>query len=278
MRVIRNINNNVALCLDGNGNEVVAFGKGIGFKKPPYDIELNQIQRTYWGIDKINLSMINSISPELLEISDEIVNFARMKLENPVSSNIVFTLADHIGFAIERQRKNMVVRLPIVQDIKCLFGTEMEIGRYALKLLKIKLKIFFDDDEAAYIALHIINAEAMGQDKRKETKQDEVIIQEIVEQIEHDFQIEVNKEGFSYSRFVSHMYYLLRRGKKNQFLQSEDSQLYRTTIDSYPDTYSCVLKIKEYLKQTMQWDMTEEESFYLMLHINRLCDREDCYQ
>ena len=52
MRVIRNINNNVALCLDGNGNEVVAFGKGIGFKKPPYDIELNQIQRTYWELIK----------------------------------------------------------------------------------------------------------------------------------------------------------------------------------------------------------------------------------
>ena len=33
MRVLRTINNNVVICLDNNENEVVAFGKGIGFKK-----------------------------------------------------------------------------------------------------------------------------------------------------------------------------------------------------------------------------------------------------
>ena len=47
MRVIRNINNNVALCLDGNGNEVVAFGKGIGFKKPPYDRALSKTLKSW---------------------------------------------------------------------------------------------------------------------------------------------------------------------------------------------------------------------------------------
>ena len=33
MRVLRTINNNVVICLDNNENEVVVFGKGIGFKK-----------------------------------------------------------------------------------------------------------------------------------------------------------------------------------------------------------------------------------------------------
>ena len=33
MKVVRKINNNAVICIDGNGNEVVAFGKGIGFHK-----------------------------------------------------------------------------------------------------------------------------------------------------------------------------------------------------------------------------------------------------
>ena len=33
MKVIKNINNNVAICVDDNGHEVVAMGKGIGFSK-----------------------------------------------------------------------------------------------------------------------------------------------------------------------------------------------------------------------------------------------------
>lgn len=46
MKVIKNINNNVSICVDDNNREVIAFGKGIGFKKPPYELELSQIDRT----------------------------------------------------------------------------------------------------------------------------------------------------------------------------------------------------------------------------------------
>lgn len=38
MKVVKCINNNVAICLDDDNNELVAFGKGIGFKKPPHII------------------------------------------------------------------------------------------------------------------------------------------------------------------------------------------------------------------------------------------------
>lgn len=104
MKVIKNINNNVSLCLDSNNNEVVAFGKGIGFTKPPYEVDLDKIQRTYYGIDPTYINMINDIPEDILDISDKIINYARMKLENPVNSNIVITLADHINFAIQRYK------------------------------------------------------------------------------------------------------------------------------------------------------------------------------
>lgn len=45
MKVIKNINNNVSLCLDSKNNEVIAFGKGIGFTKPPYEIPLSEMIR-----------------------------------------------------------------------------------------------------------------------------------------------------------------------------------------------------------------------------------------
>lgn len=50
MKVIKKINNNVALCLDGNQRELIAFGKGIGFKPIPYELtDLSVIERTYYG-------------------------------------------------------------------------------------------------------------------------------------------------------------------------------------------------------------------------------------
>ena len=45
MRVLRTINNNVVICLDNNENEVVAFGKGIGFKKKNNDKNYTKARR-----------------------------------------------------------------------------------------------------------------------------------------------------------------------------------------------------------------------------------------
>lgn len=277
MKVIKNINNNVSLCLDSNNIEVVAFGKGIGFTKPPYEVDLNQVQRTYYDIDPMYINMISNIPEEILDISDNIINYARIKLDTPVSSNIVITLADHINFAIQRYKENMNIKLPIVHDIQYLFETEMEIGEYALNLIKKKLKVFLPKEEAAYIALHIINAESMNKNKKQE-KHDEEVIDDICDIIEKDFQIKVDKIGFNYSRFVSHMHYLLKRGKKNEMVKSENQKLYESLINTYPKTYECIQHVRKYLKDQVNWDLSDEECIYLMLHINRLCAREDCYQ
>ena len=51
MQVIRRFNNNVVLCIDSNGREVVAFGKALGFHEIPYELkDLNKIERSYYGI------------------------------------------------------------------------------------------------------------------------------------------------------------------------------------------------------------------------------------
>ena len=276
MKVIKCINNNVAICLDSSGNEVVVFGKGVGFKKPPYDLELRQIDRTYYDIDDIYISMINDINPEVIDIADAVVNYARLLIDNPISSNILFTLADHIDFSIKRYEQNMGIKLPIDEDIKYLFEVEMDIGRYAVNLIRKKLKVYIPDEEATYIALHIISSQSKADHKRE--KLDEKIIEDSIKIIEKHFNISVKMFGFNYSRFVSHMHYLLKRGKKNEMIQSENNLLYESLKKSFPKTYICSQEIREYLNVSMKWELTDEESIYLMLHINRLCAAEDCNQ
>ena len=76
MKVVKCINNNVAICLDDDNNELVAFGKGIGFKKPPFEIDVTVIQKTYYGIDENYVHMINEIPEEILLLSEEIIKYA----------------------------------------------------------------------------------------------------------------------------------------------------------------------------------------------------------
>lgn len=275
MKVIKKINNNVALCVDDNNNELIAFGKGIGFRAPPYEVELGQISRTYYGINKPYIDMINDIPEKILELSIKVVEYARTKLDNLNNSNIVITLADHINFAIERYEKKINVRLPIIYDIQYLFEVEMDIGEKALSLIKRDIGVSLPKDEAAYIALHIINAETMNK-KVKKTKPDEKIIDDITELVENYFDIKIDKNNFNYSRFVTHMYYFLKRGKKNEFLHDDNNSMYNSIVSELPETYECYKIIRAYLEKSLQWNLTNEESMYLILHINRLCFREDC--
>lgn len=39
MKILKKINNNVVWAVDGNGENLVVFGRGLGFKKTPYELE-----------------------------------------------------------------------------------------------------------------------------------------------------------------------------------------------------------------------------------------------
>ena len=96
--------------------------------------------------------------------------------------------------------------------------------------------------------------------------------------IEQEFDLKVNRQDFNYSRFVSHMYYFFKRGEKKELIQTENENMYQTLVESYPRTYKVSEQIAGYLKEKMDLELTDEEKMYLMLHINRLSTREDCYR
>lgn len=277
MRVIKNINNNVSICLDSTGKHVVAFGKGIGFGKPPYEIDITKIERTFYDIDSIYLQTINNIPEKIIEISAQTVDFARKKVEYLINSSIVFTLADHLAFALQRFRKNMILNMPIYYDVKSLYQDEYEIGDYALKLIKMKYNIILPRDEITGIALHFINAAAMTK-KKKNDKDNKDVIRDIKKLVEDYLCITIRDDDFNYSRFVSHLQYLLKRGEQGKSICTENHELYASMKEKYPDIYACACRINNYLREVYKYIFDEEELLYLMLHINRLYVREDCYR
>lgn len=276
MKVIKKINNNVAICLDNNHHELIAFGKGIGFPKIPYELkDLSTVWRTYYGIKENYLPLLNEIPEGIFKISIKVVDLAKLTISNELNSNIVFTLADHINFAIERYKKSMDIKMPFIYDVQHLYEKEMEVGKKAISMINKELDIHLAKDEAVSIALHFINAETMRSDAEDETNEKKVI-KDITVLIEQEFEIQIDREGFNFSRFVSHLQYLLKRKENDTSISSENKKMFDCMKESYEQTYRCVLHIKQYLCDQLNWNPSEEELLYLMLHINRLCSREDC--
>lgn len=278
MKIIKKLNNNVAVGVDDNKREVIVFGKGIGFLKMPYELtDLSRIDRTYYDIDNQYLGLIREIPEVIFDLSNEIVEYAILKTGKEFNTNIVFTLADHINFAVQRLEKRMNFKLPISNDIKCLYEEETKIGQEGIKLINKNLNIHLSDDESVGIALHFINAENIRKTIKSQIDK-EKIINDIVNIIEKDFLVEIDQNGFNYSRFISHIHYLLKRRNNEQLVSSENIILYEEMKQKCDKTYNCVYHIKNYLEESLKWDLNQEELLYLMLHINRLCSREDCNQ
>lgn len=275
MKLIKKINNNFVLAEDSKGEKIIVEGKGIGFQKMPCELaDLSIITRTYYNTKEQEISLIKSVPDDLLEISSQIHDMANRVVGARLNSNLTLILADHIQFSLERIKNHMNLKMPIYYDIEHLYPEESMIAEYAIKLIRRELLREYPDSEKTGIALSIINSEyIVSEGKEKKDK----IVELCTSIIENMFSIKIHKESFSYSRFVTHMEYLMQRAKKKREASDENMKLYQSVADSAPHIHTCVDKIEMELSRNGYY-INEEEKMYLILHINRLCNREDCHR
>lgn len=274
MQAIKKINNNVALCLDGQNCELIAFGKGIGFPKMPYTItDLSVIDRTYYGVESRYLQLFDEISEVIFELTAEIIEMAQLELDQDIPSKVLFGLADHISFAVERYEKNILVKIPLYYDLQQFYQAEVRVGKRAVTLINQRLKVHLGKEDALGIALHFIDTVEVRPEE--DCIDEDAVIQEMTNIIETTFAIQLNKEAINYARFVSHIQYLLKRRQENQPLISDNQKMFRMLKEEYPTVFICVKSMGKFLQKELNWQISEEEQLYLMLHVNRLCSREE---
>ena len=270
MRVLRTINNNVVICLDNNENEVVAFGKGIGFKKKNNDIiELSKIDRTYYKVKTEYVDMIAHISQDILDVSIKIIDYCRSHLKKTINPNVIFTLADHINFAIQRQSQGIQLKNALLWETKKFYHQEYLMGKYAVDLLNEKLGTEFTEDEAGFIALHFVNAEYNT--TINDTFEMTNMIQKILELVRLEMGIEFDEESLHYERFITHLKFLVQRLYRHELLKDEEIEFARMMENKYPKEYECSKHIAEYIEKEYGSGIASEEIMFLAIHIKRVC-------
>lgn len=274
MKVIRNINNNVAVCLDNNNHEVIAFGKGIGFKKAPYEIALSQIDRTYYNLEPHYIALLDELPADVMDVTFEIVQKGSSYLKTEFNTVFWFSLCDHINFAIQNMKKGLVLSNPMTNEIRHFYEREMKLGEWAIKHISKRLSVRLPQSEVGNIAMHFINASQ--QVKQAEERDDiEHFVDDITDIVESGMNVIIDRNSFSYSRFVTHLKYLLKRSANLNMPESENEKLYESVCEEFPELKKVGEKVKEYIAATLKVEPAKEEILYLMIHINRLCARED---
>lgn len=270
MKIVKRINTNAAIAINGNKKEIVILGKGVGFPKVPYELtDISIIERTFYDIAPIYINVLANLSNDIVIVCTKIYELAKLKLECELNTNFPIILADHIQFAIERIRKNFDVKNPLEYELYQFYPKEIKVAKEAIKILKEELKENFPESEVASITLHIINAEKESnniQNTMKEIK----ILTDIIKIVEKDLGIKFNKENFYCSRFITHARFLIQRLEKNTQTNETSNGLLPQMRREYPGVFICCMNIQRYLKKEHQWKCNDEEIMFLMLHLNRL--------
>ena len=275
MRLVKKINNNFVLAMDSAGEQLIVEGKGIGFLKLPCDLQdYSIITRTYYDFDNKYLDLLSLIPPEILSVANAIYDYLKSHLNCPLNPNLPFILADHISFSVERYHKQMTYVFPMYNDLRSMYPLEYKASCLAIELVSKELNISLPESEKAGIMLNIINAEMnLGSVHQGKVVDDWVM--QFTRIIESHLHVQISKDGFNFSRFVSHINYMYRRVMNiDESLEKCSDRAYRELADGFPYDRVCVEEFADYLKQKYQVTLSNAEKFYLILHVNRLCRRE----
>lgn len=277
MQVIKKLNNNFAICMDKEGKELIAYGKGIGFPKVPYELtDLNQIDRTFYDIDDKYLDLLPELPEKVLDFAAKLVDIAHNELQYELNPNLVMTLADHINFCIQRARKKIVVQMPLICEIEQSFPKEAKIGKYAVRQMERRFAVQLNENEASGIAISFANARNSAEKKADTSIQKwfHEALEDTISIVEDTVGILIERESFNFARYSSHLMYLLKRIDSNQTLDTDNGIMYQSIREEFPEIAECIDKIEAYFEKRFDIQLSKEEKMYLMLHINRICVRE----
>ena len=275
MIIKRILTNNAVVIDDENQQEKIVCGKGIAFKKRPgMEIDEISINHTFilegGGEYSRFEQLLKDVPLEYLELSSEIINMAKLEFAKKFKDNVIITLSDHLYVAIKRCREGMTISNPLLWDIKNFYEIEYDIGLRALELIKNKFHIQLPNDEAGFIALHIVNVE-LDEDNMDNIFQVTKVIQEIMTIVKYHFHAEFDTSNVYYYRFITHLkFFALRLLKDNQFNEDEENELLDVVKDKYCTSYECVLKIKDFLEKKYNYTLQEDEIVYLTIHVHRV--------
>ncbi|MGX9290791.1 BglG family transcription antiterminator LicT [Bacillus sp. A015] len=277
MIISKVINNNVVSAYDDEQHELVIMGRGIAFQKKSGDpIDEERIEKVF-SIQNKDISekfktLLYDIPIEYMQVCEAIIDHARTTLNKNLNDSIYVTLTDHITFAIERHQKGMDIKNALLWEIKRLYKEEFMCGIEAIRIIQDKLNIHLPEDEAGFIAMHIVNAEL--NEEMPNVIQITKLIQDILNIVKYHFQIDLDEESLNYFRFVTHLKFFGQRLFNETQMENQNEFLYEVVKEKNTAAFQCAEKINEYVQKEYNRSLIEDEMLYLTLHIDRVVKRK----
>ncbi|UGB03951.1 PRD domain-containing protein [Leclercia sp. G3L] len=275
MITIKKSLNNSMLLVDNDQREMILFGKGIGFgAKPGTHIDLAQVEKVFLPLSDLKsrhfLSLTDTIPAAFFDISHEILILARRLCGDKLNSVLLFTLAEHLHFAVERSRNGQTILNKLSWEVKRYYPQEYSVGLQARAQVNEKFEVELPEEEAVNIAFHLINASS--QDDDSTAHQQVELVNRIADIVRYKLGKSIDTQSVNYMRFITHLRYFAERVLAGKIALSETEDFYQELMRHRPDAMTVAWVIRDYVQDKYQLTLPKDELTWLSIHISRLMD------
>lgn len=274
-RITKILNHNSFMGIESkNDQECLIMGKGVAFgKKVGQTVSVTGDARVY-SLKELTdrgeaKEIIKSVSPLCLELANEVLNQAEKEF-GKVDRSILFTMADHLDFAVRRIQNGEQISNPLTDDIRIMFYKEYKVAGCIRDLLKDKLGIRIDEHEIGYIALHV--HAAIVDENVSQAMEIARTVRECICMVEEETGKSIDVMSLSYNRLMNHVRYMVARAIHGEKLKMSLNDYMSV---KFPGPYMTAEKICRKMEKSLKLPIPDIEIGYLAMHLERMMDREE---
>ncbi len=266
------------MCRNELDQEIVVMGKGLAFQRKSGDtIDASKIEKTFilqkHGITEKLAKLLEDTSELYLSISSKILEYAKTQLPHKLDDYLYVALTDHLSFAISRYKQGIQLKNALLWEIRKYYRPEFQVALIALEIIEKETGIRLDEDEAASIALHLVNGQLEGENMGAAV-QIAQMVNDILNIVKDHFDMELDETSVNYERFVTHLrFFGMRYMRKERLSDSIEDFFHKQIKLKYSEAYKCTKKVSKFLKTEFGWKISKEEEVYLTVHIHRVTNR-----
>jgi len=266
------LNNNVLIAEHQSYGEVVLIGKGIGFNRKRGDsIDTDMVEKLFVlknEKEQVNyLKLLPHLDNDLLEVIISSIELIKSKSNAVLNEHIHVALTDHIMFAASRLSNGLILNNPFLIETKALYPFEYQIAEEVVKLIEEQKGLHLPVGEIGFIALHIHSA--IMNKELSEVNQHSQLVTKLVNLIEEQLEVEIDKDSIDYMRLVRHLRFTIERVQTGERVE-EPEKITSLLKDEYPLCYNLSWKLIKVMQQALKKQVYDAEAVYLTMHLQRL--------
>ena len=268
-RVKKALNNNTVIAIGADNQEYLLIGKGIGFgKKVSQRIEASEGCMIYSLFEYTErgsaMDLVKGIDPVFLEIAEQVLKEGE-RVFGRIDWSILFPMADHIAFAVNRIQGGEQISNPLTGDIQALFHMEYNAAACIRPILKERLGVEIDEHEIGYIALHIHSA--IENENVALSMRIAGTVRECIQLVEERTGRTIDVMSLTYNRLMNHVRYMVARVLKGEELKLDMNDY---ISENFPDAFKLSEIVCGHMERYLKKPVNDVEIGYLAMHIQRV--------